>query len=109
MSAVGKGSGTLRDRKQGRIAELEAKIERLEADVECYQQREDEIIVALGSLGLLPSEIVPTIKRLEAVVDAAKKLNQVMQIDCHDIDDATATAEDDLELAIAALNGEQHE
>ena len=40
-------------------------IERLEAEIDAYQQRDDEIIVALGSKGILPSEIVAEIERLE--------------------------------------------
>lgn len=35
-------------------------------DVDRYQQREDEVIVALGSRGILPSEIVAEVKRLRA-------------------------------------------
>ena len=38
----------------------------LSADIDEYQQQQDEIIVALGSAGLLPSEIVDAIKRLSA-------------------------------------------
>jgi hypothetical protein len=37
-------------------------------DIDSYQQMLDEIIVALGSLGLSPSEIVGEIERLEAKV-----------------------------------------
>lgn len=43
-------------------------IERLTAEVDEYQQYQDEIIVALGSKGLLPSEIVKEIERLTAEV-----------------------------------------
>ena len=49
------------------VCELDAMTVRanlLEAEVERLQQRQDEIIVALGSKGLLPSEIVPEIERL---------------------------------------------
>ena len=42
--------------------------ERLSAEVDEYQQREDEIIVALGSKGILPSEIVEAIGALSAEV-----------------------------------------
>jgi len=41
-------------------------IDKLADDVDSYQQREDEIIVALGSKGVLPSEIVPNIECLIA-------------------------------------------
>jgi len=60
--------------------EQAAEIERLSDDVDAYQQHEDEIIVALGSRGILPSDIVKEIERLaarnellEAVLEAAEK------------------------------------
>ena len=49
----------------------------LEVEADSYQQYEDEIIVALGSLGILPSEIVARIEKLEEVVKAAKEVIRV--------------------------------
>lgn len=50
-------------------------------EIDDYQQRQDEIIVALGSKGLSPSEIVPEIERLLAE-DSLKTnlLSQLYQI-----------------------------
>ena len=59
--------------------------ERLTAEVDEYQQREDEIIVALGSSGILPSEIVKEIERLtaegkrkDAVIETAQQLRKTL-------------------------------
>ena len=41
-------------------------IEALTADIDEYQQQQDEIIVALGSKGILPSEIVSKVRSLLA-------------------------------------------
>ncbi len=41
-------------------------IETLTADIDEYQQQQDEIIVALGSKGILPSEIVSKVRSLLA-------------------------------------------
>ena len=51
------------------------KISRLSADVDEYQQQQDEIIIALGSAGLLPSEIVDAVKRLSAENERQKHIN----------------------------------
>jgi len=44
----------------------DVEIERLIAEVDEHQQQQDEIIVALGSQGILPSEIVEKVRSLYA-------------------------------------------
>ena len=51
-----------------------AEVKRLTAEVDEYQQQQDEIIVALGSSGILPSEIVKEIERLTAEVSRLREL-----------------------------------
>lgn len=50
-----------------------SEISALRGYVDELQQQHDEIIVALGSKGILPSEIVSEIKRLSAEVTKYKK------------------------------------
>ena len=60
-----KGDGTIEpDDKYGACKEAI-----LHDEIDEYQQREDEIIVALGSSGILPSEIVKEIERLTTTAD----------------------------------------
>ena len=47
------------------------RIETLLADIDEYQQQQDEIIVALGSKGILPSEIVSKVRTQSAEVRGA--------------------------------------
>ena len=44
-------------------------VQRLRDEVDAYQQQQDEIIVALGGRGILPSGIVAEIERLKQEVD----------------------------------------
>lgn len=46
-----------------------SEISALRGEVEEYQQHEDEIIIALGSQGILPSEIVAEVKCLKAKLE----------------------------------------
>ena len=55
-------------------------IETLTADIDEYQQRQDEIIVALGSQGILPSEIVGKVRSLLAEGRRWKELCESMLI-----------------------------
>ena len=66
--------------------EVVERINELEAEIDGYQQMQDEIIVALGAFGLLPSDIVPTINllsnlivELESLADARLKDRLIMQ------------------------------
>lgn len=48
------------------VAELKEEVYRRDCDIEGYQQEQDEIIVALGSRGILRSEIVAEVGRATA-------------------------------------------
>lgn len=51
--------------------------------IEAYQQHEDEIIVALGSKGLLPSEIVSEINRVSAEATNQKTIKEALRFALH--------------------------
>ena len=77
------------------IAAKQLEIERLNAEVDEYQQYQDEIIVALGSKGLLPSEIVKEIERLTALLNDPVRLRHYIeqQMDDEAARNAIQTAE----------------
>ena len=51
------------------LHDMADEIERLQNEADEYQQLQDEIIVALGSRGILPSGIVGEIERLRAALE----------------------------------------
>lgn len=66
MSDLADKIAWLRRHESPYVNSIADEIERLRDQVDSHQQREDEIIVALGSKGILPSGIVAEIERLRA-------------------------------------------
>lgn len=98
---------------ESRCCKAVKKIEELSDEVDKYQQHEDEIIVALGSRGILSSEIVSKVEQLTAentVLEAKRKalwyrLVGSLQNEGLSLGEAQIEADYTMDLAVKSVSG----